>query len=548
MNCPNCHQPLQPNTRFCGSCGQKIESVAPPPPPPPAAPRPLAAAPAPAPIPAPVAATAAPTGGAPPYLTAAAGPAAAMGSASAAASSWVQSTAPGFISRVKNIVMSPTAEWQVIAPESTSIAQLYTGYIAILAALATVMAFIRMALIGVRLPLGGGVMRYPMSSALSTAVMSFVFGLIGVFLVGLIINVLAGTFSAQKDQRQALKVSAYSLTPAFLSSILALSPVLPTLLQFLAGCYGIYVLYLGLPVVMGAPKEKAVGYTAAVVIRTILLGIVLGAIAGGLGIFGSRAGMFGSTSPFGAQSAEQQQAAARAQGAAAGGNVSGNKLGTHEEGKAGLSAALSNMVKAGEQQQAAQQHADPNSAGNAPPTASDTQNAVAAGGGLLTALGGALGGPNRAAPVDFKNLSDLLPTSLQGMKRTTAQGSAQGALGVKTTSATADYVSSNGATVHLEIADLTGVSGLMDLANTLVQNTTSQSDTGYEKDVTLNGRSAHEKYDAPNKKGDISMQVAKRFTVDVTGQGVEMAALEQAYSQIDLSRLESMKDQGAQHQ
>lgn len=507
----------------------------------------MPAAPPPAPIPAPVVATAAAAGGAPPYLAAAAGPAAAMGSASAAASNWVQSTAPGFISRVKNIVMAPTAEWQVIAPESTSIAQLYMGYVAILAALATVMAFVRMALIGVRLPLGGGVMRYPMSSALSTAVMSFVFGLIGVFLVGLIINGLAGTFSAQKDQRQALKVAAYSLTPAFLSSILALSPVLPTLLQFLAGCYGIYVLYLGLPVVMGAPKEKAVGYTAAVVICTILLGVLLGAIAGGLGIFGSRSGMFGSTSPFGAQTAEQQQAAARDQGAAAVGNVIGNMLGTDEKGKAGLGAALSNLVKAGEQQQAAQQNAGANSAGNAPPTAADTQNAVAAGGGLLTALGGALGGPNRAAPVDFKNLSDLLPASLQGMKRTSAQGSAQGALGVKTTSATADYVGANGASVHLEIADMTGVSGLMDLANNLVQSTTSQSDTGYEKDVTLNGRSAHEKYDAPNKKGDISMQIAKRFTVDVTGQGVDMAALEQAYSQIDLSRLESMKDQGAQH-
>jgi hypothetical protein len=255
--------------------------------------------------------------------------------------------------------------------------------------------------------------------------------------------------------------------------------------------------------------------------------------------------MFGSTSPFGAQTAEQQQAAARDQGAAAVGNVIGNMLGTDAQGKAGLGAALSNMVKAGEQQQAAQQNAG--AASNAPPTAADTQNAVAGAGGLLTALGGALGGPNRAAPVDFKNLSDLLPTSLQGMKRSAAQGSAQGALGVKTTSATADYVGANGASVHLEIADMTGLSGLMDLANNLVQNTTSQSDTGYEKDVTLNGRAAHEKYDAPNKKGDISMQVAKRFTVDVTGQGVEMAALEQAYSQIDLSRLESMKDQGAQH-
>jgi hypothetical protein len=539
MNCPNCHQPLQPNTRFCGTCGQKIESVAPPPPPPPA-PRPMPAAPAPAPV---VAAAAAPAGGAPPHIGSASG-------ASAAASSWVQATAPGFISRVKNIVLSPKTEWETIAPESTSVAQLYTGYIMILAALAAVLAFVHMSVIGARLPLGGGVMRYPMGSGLTTAVLSFVFGLIGVFLVGLIINGLAGTFSAQRDQRQAMKVAAYSLTPAWLSSILALSPVLPTLLQFLAGCYGIYVLYLGLPVVMRSPKEKAVGYTAAVVICTILLGIVFGVVAGGLGILGSRSGMLGSNSPFGGQTAEQQQAAARDQGAAAVGNVIGNMLGTDAQGKAGLGAALSNMAKMGEQsqQQAAQQNGGAAVSSNAPPTAADTQNAVTGAGGLLTALGGALGGPNRAAPVDFKNLSDLLPTSLQGMKRTSAQGSAQGAIGIKTTSATADYVGANGATVHLEIADMTGVSGLMDLANNLVQNTTSQSDTGYEKDVTLNGRGAHEKYDAPNKKGDISMQIAKRFTVDVTGQGVDMAALEQAYSQIDLSRLESMKDQGAQHQ
>ena len=538
MNCPNCHQPLQPNTRFCGTCGQKIESVAPPPPP-----RPMPAAPIATIV---AAAVAAPAGGTPSHGGSASGAAAAMGSASAAASSWVQSTAPGFVSRVKNIVLGPAAEWEAVAPESTSIAQLYTGYIVILAALAAVLAFVRMSMIGVRLPLGGGVMRYPMGSGMTTAVMSFVLGLIGVFVVGLIINGLAGTFSAQRDQRQALKVAAYSLTPAFLSSILALSPVLPTLLQFLAGCYGIYVLYLGLPVVMRSPKEKAVGYTAAVVICTILLGIVLGAVAGGLGIFGSRTGMLGSNSPFGAQTAEQQQAAARDQGASAVGNVIGNMLGTDAQGKAGLGAALSNIAKMGEQSQ--QQAASQNAAADAPPTAADTQNAVAGAGGLLSALGGALGGPNRAAPVDFKNLSDLLPTSLQGMKRTAAQGSAQGALGVKTTSATADYAGANGASVHLEIADMTGVSGLMDLANNLVQNTTSQSDTGYEKDVTLNGRSAHEKYDAPNKKGDISMQVAKRFTVDVAGQGVEMAALEQAYSQIDLSRLESMKDQGAQHQ
>ncbi len=529
MNCPTCNHSLAPNARFCGSCGQRIDAPLP---------GSMRATPAAA-----AALDPLPAGGA-----SAIGGSAAMGGEPAAASARAQGIAPLFIARVKNIVLAPRSEWDVIALESTTVAQLYTGYVVILSALAALFSFVRMSLIGVSLPLGGGVLRYPLASGLTTAVMGFVFGLIGVFLVGSIINGLAGTFSARRDQRQALKVAAYSLTPAWLGSLLALSPVLPSLLQFVSGCYGIYVLYLGLPVVMGTPRDKAVGYTAAVVICTILMGILFGAVAGGLGLFGSRAGVFGSSSPFGARTAAQEQAAEREQGAAVAGNILGNLLGTDAQGKAGLGAAISNLAKVGEQsQQAAQPNSGTPAGTDAPPTASDVQNAVAGSGGLLNAVGGALGGPRRASPVDFRTLSDLLPASLEGMKRTSAEGSAQGAIGVKTTSAVASYAGADGATVHLEITDLTGVSGLMELANNLVQSKESQSDSGYERDVTLNGRNAHEMYDARARKGEISMQVAKRFTVELTGQGLDMGVLEQAYNEIDLARLEGLKDQGAQH-
>jgi len=56
----------------------------------------------------------------------------------------------------------------------------------------------------------------------------------------------------------------------------------------------------------------------------------------------------------------------------------------------------------------------------------------------------------------------------------------------------------------------------------------------------------HEKYDNRNKHGEISAIVAKRFGVDVTGDGVDMSTLEQIASQVDFSKLEAMKDAGAQ--
>jgi hypothetical protein len=523
MNCPNCRKPIPPNARFCGACGQSVNN-GPTAPPPPDLPRPAIAA-----VPA----------------AAMAGGGSASGPAAGTAAS---SSVPGLIERVKNIVMSPKLEWPVIAPERTSVAQLYTGYVAPLSALTAVMAFVHMSLIGVSVPFAGAI-RTPIASGLMYSIVAFGFGLVGLFLVGLIINALAPTFSGVRDQRQALKVAAYSLTPAWLSAVLALSPILPTLLQLIAGLYGIYVLYLGLPIVMRSPREKAFGYTAAVVICTILLGILFGVLSAAAGRFGLLPGTFGANSA--------AQATAQDQGANIVGNIIGNALGTDEKGKAGLSAALSNLAKAG--QQSAQQPAssggtnadrstsDAQGNASANSTASDSaQNPMSAAGGLLTALGGALGGNHRVDVVDFKTLTAMLPGSLPGMKRTDAQGKNQGAVGVTTASAKGSYQADNGASVHIELSDLSGVSGLMDLAGSLVQSTTSESDSGYEKDKVISGRSVHEKYDAKAKKGDLSVMLAKRFQVEITGEGVDMTSLEQALGQVDLARLETMKDQGAQ--
>jgi Yip1 domain len=505
MNCPKCNGLVPTNARFCGSCGQPIEAAA-----------------GPAVVPA-----------ANPAMSTAAG-AAAAGMASATASqAWAAESAPRLLPRIKNIVLSPKTEWPVIALEPTTAPQLYVGYVVPLAVLAALMGFLRISVLGVNSAFGTS-LRMPVSSGLTYTVTMFVSALFGVFVVALIINALAPTFSGTKDQRQALKVAAYSLTPAMLSSVLALSPVLATLLQLLAGLYGIYVLSLGLPALMQSPKEKAFGYTASVVICTILVGIVFGVLSTLAHIGGTRQAFFAGA----AVDPAAEQAAARERGAAAAGNAIGNILGTDDKGKAGLSTALSNLAKAGEQSQAP-----------SPAIADATQtapNPTAAAGGLLGALGGALGGPQRVDPVDFKTLESMLPASLPGMKRTSAEGENQAAVGVKTSTAKADYAGNNGAGVHIEIADISGVSGLMDLAGGLIQNTTSESDSGFEKDVQLGGRTVHEKYDARNRHGDLSIILAKRFSVDISGNGVDMSALEETLRQTDLARLESMKDAGAQ--
>jgi hypothetical protein len=46
------------------------------------------------------------------------------------------------------------------------------------------------------------------------------------------------------------------------------------------GLYSLYLLYLGLPVLMKSPKEKAFGYTAVVIIVGIVLGVIIAVVAG----------------------------------------------------------------------------------------------------------------------------------------------------------------------------------------------------------------------------------------------------------------------------
>jgi hypothetical protein len=260
----------------------------------------------------------------------------------------------------------------------------------------------------------------------------------------------------------------------------------------------------------------------------------------------------------------------REEGARAAGNILGSMLGTDEKGKAGLSNALSNLAKAGEEMEkrqaaagtansaasgdGASNPAGTNAAGSNATDAGSTAaaanpaaapNPAAAVGGLLSAVGSSLGGPDRVDPVDFKTLAATLPPTIAGMSRSNVKSEGQTAMGVKTTRSEADYRGSDGV-VHLQIADVSGVSGLLDLATGIAQSTESESDAGYEKNAVIAGHPAHEKWDARQKRGEINMIVARRFSVDVTGEGVPMSTLEAAYRDINLSALEALKDANRQ--
>ncbi|HXU04862.1 MAG TPA: Yip1 family protein [Polyangia bacterium] len=180
------------------------------------------------------------------------------------------------VQRIQNICLKPKQEWDVIAGETTSTADLLKNYALPLAAIGSVAGFIGMSFIGVTLPFIG-TFRTPVATGLVGAVVSLVMALVGVYVIGLIINALAPKFGGEKNSGQALKLAVYASTPGWVAGVLRILPSLG-ILAALAAIYGLYLLYLGLPKLMKNPPEKSVTYTVVIVVCAIVLFFVVGAI------------------------------------------------------------------------------------------------------------------------------------------------------------------------------------------------------------------------------------------------------------------------------
>lgn len=182
------------------------------------------------------------------------------------------------IARAKNILTTPRTEWPVAAAEPATVNGLYTGYIAIIAALPVIAQFIKSSLIGTSFL--GVTVRAGIGAGIGRMILGYILSLVLVYVMALIINALAGTFGARPNLIQALKTVAYAWTAWWIAGIGVIVPWLGLLILLAGGIYSIYLLYLGLPHTMQCPAEKTGGYTAVSVIIAIVLGWIVSLILG----------------------------------------------------------------------------------------------------------------------------------------------------------------------------------------------------------------------------------------------------------------------------
>lgn len=181
------------------------------------------------------------------------------------------------VARVTGILLQPAATWKTIETEFAKPADLWLRYILPLAAIGPVCTMIGTLIFGQRIILTGTTARVPVAAIVQRGIGDYALELIAVFLLAQIISFLAPNFGGQRNDVQALKVSAYASTPHWVGGVFALLPALG-LVSLLLSLYSLYLLYVGLPVVMKAPRDQATPYTAIVIIAAIVVFLIMSAV------------------------------------------------------------------------------------------------------------------------------------------------------------------------------------------------------------------------------------------------------------------------------
>ncbi|QXL84142.1 Yip1 family protein [Comamonas sp. NLF-1-9] len=382
------------------------------------------------------------------------------------------------LKRVGDILLRPRETWPQIEAEDGSPAAIYKNYLVYLAAIPAVAGFIGYSLIGASV--FGVTVRTPVAAGLVNMVVGYVLSLALAYVLTLIVNQLAPRFQARQDMGSAFKLVAYASTAGMLGGVFNLLPLL-SMLGLLAALYSIYLVYTGIPVLMKAPQEKALGYTGAVVVCGVIVAIVAGLV---MSVF---------------------TPASRGVGGGLAGAGSGESVTLKVPGT-DITIDTRAIEAASRKMEAAQSKGDADAA------------AKAAGEAIGAALG--LGGASQA--LEPQQLRAALPESLGKLARTAVEARSDSALGMKMSTASASY-DADGQTVEITVRDVGASPALrMGLAAWSSSEVDSEKTDSVER-VYRQGKTAiQERYAKDGSSAELAMLLPNGILLEASGAvGIE---------------------------
>lgn len=169
------------------------------------------------------------------------------------------------LSHIWGIYTHPKKEWQAIAERRESLfnSLTHTLFIALIPPLCSYYSSVYTGW-----SVGAGEPIYLTSdSALAFAILMYIGLVVGVIALGLMAHWMAHEFGANPSHVQAIEVSAYTATPLYMVGFATLYPELWFIMLIgLAGiAYSVYMLYTGVPIVMGIDQDRGFIYASSLV-------------------------------------------------------------------------------------------------------------------------------------------------------------------------------------------------------------------------------------------------------------------------------------------
>ena len=184
--------------------------------------------------------------------------------------------------RIVNLIFRPTAEWDLIAGEVTSVDALLRHYILPLALLAPVATVIGMKTFDRAWdPLHGYLV--PAEQILGAGVATF-FAIVGsIFALAAIFALIVPMFGGTRDYVAALKVATYGSIPVMLAGATLLLPVM-AIIAFVGLCHTLFLFWLGARRVLHVPAGGEAEFVGISMVLLTFASVLAGAAAGALGL------------------------------------------------------------------------------------------------------------------------------------------------------------------------------------------------------------------------------------------------------------------------
>lgn len=187
------------------------------------------------------------------------------------------------------ILINPDNEWKLIREQKGSFRQVFLTHVPFLALIPVLAAFYGVTQVGWSVGDGDPV-KLSVNSAISLCALTYVALVAGVFVLGEFINWMSHTYGVQGPEERihydGTALAVFITTPLFLVGIFLAYPVLwlNTIAMTIAGCYSIYLIYEGIPILMNIDKDRAFMYASSVI--TVGLVLMVTAMIGTILIWG----------------------------------------------------------------------------------------------------------------------------------------------------------------------------------------------------------------------------------------------------------------------